>query len=179
MPTQSQKNSQDIIKLQGEIKLIHNKIDTIKDNHLQHIDYKINNILSYYKMEANADGTNIPATSVRLNQEQIISKANEYFAEFRDSLNSHIGMLGDLSFSDYIGDDVLKRYCLPAQLTYVYSDYKYKFLSIVELKEITDGIIERLSHSLKYSQEQIFSKNLIFLCTFSYYAWYIQQLCNS
>ena len=44
MPTQSQRNSQDIIKLQGEIKLIHNKIDTIKDNHLQHIDYKINNI---------------------------------------------------------------------------------------------------------------------------------------
>lgn len=44
MATQSQKNSQDIIKIQGEIKLIHNKIDTIKNNHLQHIDEKINNI---------------------------------------------------------------------------------------------------------------------------------------
>jgi hypothetical protein len=44
MATQSQKNSQDIIKLQGEIKLINNKIDTIRDNHLHHIDYKINNI---------------------------------------------------------------------------------------------------------------------------------------
>jgi hypothetical protein len=47
MTTQSQKNANEIIKLQGELKLIHNKIDTIKNNHLQHIDYKINNI---YKM---------------------------------------------------------------------------------------------------------------------------------
>ena len=44
MPTQSQKNEKEIIKLQGELKLINNKIDTIKNNHLQHIDYKINNI---------------------------------------------------------------------------------------------------------------------------------------
>lgn len=44
MPTQSQKNSQDIIKLQGELKLVHQKIDTIKNNHLVHINEKINNI---------------------------------------------------------------------------------------------------------------------------------------
>ena len=44
MVTQSQKNSQDIIKLQGETKLIHQKIDTIKDNHLAHLDIKVNNI---------------------------------------------------------------------------------------------------------------------------------------
>ena len=44
MATQSQKNSQDIIKLQGETKLIHQKIDTIKDNHLAHLDTKVNNI---------------------------------------------------------------------------------------------------------------------------------------
>ncbi len=44
MATQSQKNEKEIIKLQGELKLINNKIDTIKNNHLQHIDYKINNI---------------------------------------------------------------------------------------------------------------------------------------
>ena len=44
MTTQSQKNSQDIIKLQGETKLIHQKIDTIKDNHLAHLDIKVNNI---------------------------------------------------------------------------------------------------------------------------------------
>jgi hypothetical protein len=44
MATQSQKNSQDIIKLQGETKLIHQKIDTIRDNHLHHLDMKINNI---------------------------------------------------------------------------------------------------------------------------------------
>ena len=44
MATQSQRNEKEIIKLQGELKLINNKIDTIKNNHLQHIDYKINNI---------------------------------------------------------------------------------------------------------------------------------------
>ena len=44
MVTQSQKNQQDIIKLQGETKLIHQKIDTIKDNHLAHLDIKVNNI---------------------------------------------------------------------------------------------------------------------------------------
>ena len=44
MTTQSQKNSQDIIKLQGETKLIHQKIDTIKDNNLAHLDTKVNNI---------------------------------------------------------------------------------------------------------------------------------------
>ena len=38
MATQSQKNAQEIIKLQGEIKLIHNKISVIKDNHLTHLD---------------------------------------------------------------------------------------------------------------------------------------------
>jgi len=47
MTTQSQKNSQDIIKIQGEMKLLHQKIDTIKNNHLVHLDQKINNI---YKM---------------------------------------------------------------------------------------------------------------------------------
>ena len=44
MVTQSQKNSQDIIKLQGETKLIHQKIDTIKDNHLAHLDIEVKNI---------------------------------------------------------------------------------------------------------------------------------------
>jgi hypothetical protein len=41
MTTQSQKNSQDIIKIQGEMKLLHQKIDTIKNNHLVHLDQKI------------------------------------------------------------------------------------------------------------------------------------------
>tara|TARA_R110002012_G_scaffold106119_1_gene247272 strand:+ start:293 stop:499 length:207 start_codon:yes stop_codon:yes gene_type:complete len=44
MATQSQKNSQDIIKLQGETKLINQKIDTITHNHLHHLEIKINNI---------------------------------------------------------------------------------------------------------------------------------------
>lgn len=44
MATQSQRNAQEIIKLQGEIKLIHNKISTIKDNHLKHLDIKVNNV---------------------------------------------------------------------------------------------------------------------------------------
>ena len=44
MATQSQKNAQEIIKLQGEIKLIHNKISVIKDNHLTHLDKKVDNV---------------------------------------------------------------------------------------------------------------------------------------
>ena len=44
MATQSQKNSQDIIKVQGEIKLINQKIDTITHNHLHHLDLEIKNI---------------------------------------------------------------------------------------------------------------------------------------
>jgi len=44
MATQSQKNSQEIIKLQGEIKLVNEKITTIKDNHLAHLDAKVQTI---------------------------------------------------------------------------------------------------------------------------------------
>ena len=44
MENLSQQNKEKLIQLDGEIKLINNKIDTIKDNHLQHIDEKINNI---------------------------------------------------------------------------------------------------------------------------------------
>jgi hypothetical protein len=44
MRTQSQKNSEEIIKLQGEVKLIHTKIMVIKDNHLAHIDKKLDNL---------------------------------------------------------------------------------------------------------------------------------------
>lgn len=39
---QSKKNEIEIVKLQGELNLVHHKIDTIKDNHLAHIDEKIN-----------------------------------------------------------------------------------------------------------------------------------------
>ena len=38
----SQENKIEIVKLQGEVNLIHHKIDTIKDNHLHHIDEKVN-----------------------------------------------------------------------------------------------------------------------------------------
>jgi len=44
MKTQSQKNSEEIIKLQGEIQLLDQKIVNIRDNHLAHIDAKINTI---------------------------------------------------------------------------------------------------------------------------------------
>jgi len=44
MATQSQKNSEQIIKLQGEMKLIHNKISVIKDNHLAHLEIKVTNV---------------------------------------------------------------------------------------------------------------------------------------
>ena len=44
MDNLSQENEKKIIKLEGELKLIHHKIDVIKDNHLHHIDQRINNI---------------------------------------------------------------------------------------------------------------------------------------
>ena len=47
MATQSQKNTEQIIKLQGEIKLIHNKISTIKDNHLVHLEKKVDNVYRF------------------------------------------------------------------------------------------------------------------------------------
>jgi len=47
MPTQSQKNAQEIIKLQGEIKLIHQKLTSIKDNHLAHLERKVDNVYKF------------------------------------------------------------------------------------------------------------------------------------
>ena len=47
MPTQSQRNAQEIIKLQGEIKLIHQKLTTIKDNHLAHLERKVDNVYKF------------------------------------------------------------------------------------------------------------------------------------
>ena len=42
-----QNNSLEIIKLQGEIKDIHEKITTIKDNHLTHLEQKVDNIYKF------------------------------------------------------------------------------------------------------------------------------------
>jgi hypothetical protein len=42
-----QNNSLEIIKLQGEIKVIHEKITTIKDNHLTHLEQKVDNIYKF------------------------------------------------------------------------------------------------------------------------------------
>lgn len=44
MKSQSQKNAEEIIKLQGEVKVIHEKIINIRDNHLAHLDSKVNTI---------------------------------------------------------------------------------------------------------------------------------------
>ena len=44
MDNLSLENEKKIIKLEGELTLIHHKIDTIRDNHLHHIDLRINNI---------------------------------------------------------------------------------------------------------------------------------------
>ena len=63
MPTQSQKNSQDIIKLQGELKLVHQKIDTIKNNHLVHMNDKINNI---HKTQTPSINTNCDSEAMPL-----------------------------------------------------------------------------------------------------------------
>jgi hypothetical protein len=45
--SQSKKNEIAIVKLEGEINLLHHKIDTIKNNHLAHIDQKINLIYKF------------------------------------------------------------------------------------------------------------------------------------
>ena len=37
-----------IIKVEGELKLIHHKIDVIRDNHLHHLNLTINNIYKIY-----------------------------------------------------------------------------------------------------------------------------------
>ena len=39
-----QRKRKKIIKVEGELKLIHHKIDVIKDNHLHHLNLRINNI---------------------------------------------------------------------------------------------------------------------------------------
>ena len=44
MKSQSQKNSEEIIKIQGELKVIHEKITNIRDNHLAHLESKISTI---------------------------------------------------------------------------------------------------------------------------------------
>ena len=44
MKRQSQKNSEEIIKIQGELKVIHEKITGIRDNHLAHLDSKVGTI---------------------------------------------------------------------------------------------------------------------------------------
>jgi len=44
MKSQSQKNSEEIIKIQGELKVIHEKITNIRDNHLAHLDLKVSTI---------------------------------------------------------------------------------------------------------------------------------------
>jgi|TARA_Y100001938_G_C7985134_1_gene376492 hypothetical protein len=40
----SQENKEAIIRLEGELKLVHQKIDTIENNHLQHMQKDIDRI---------------------------------------------------------------------------------------------------------------------------------------
>ena len=44
MSTQSQKNNEQILILNGKIKLVDQKIDLLMNNHLKHIEDKINTI---------------------------------------------------------------------------------------------------------------------------------------
>tara|TARA_R100000773_G_C4221190_1_gene120174 strand:- start:7651 stop:7851 length:201 start_codon:yes stop_codon:yes gene_type:complete len=39
-----QENKIEIVKINGELKLVHQKIDTIKNNHLAHLDARVNSI---------------------------------------------------------------------------------------------------------------------------------------
>ena len=44
MKTQSQKNNEQILILNGKIKLLNQKIDLLMNNHLKHIEDKMNTI---------------------------------------------------------------------------------------------------------------------------------------
>lgn len=45
MKTDEINNRENIIKIQGELKLLHHKINTIETNHLKHIQDDINKII--------------------------------------------------------------------------------------------------------------------------------------
>lgn len=42
-----QENKEAIIRIEGDLKLIHQKIDTIKDNHLEHVSADINRLSKF------------------------------------------------------------------------------------------------------------------------------------
>lgn len=42
-----QNNKEAIIRIEGEIKLIHQKIDTLKDNHLYHVEKDIRQLKTF------------------------------------------------------------------------------------------------------------------------------------
>ena len=42
-----QENKEAIIRIEGDLKLIHQKIDTIKDNHLDHVSKDINGLSKF------------------------------------------------------------------------------------------------------------------------------------
>jgi hypothetical protein len=42
-----QENKEAIIRIEGDLKLIHQKIDTIKDNHLEHVSKDINRLSKF------------------------------------------------------------------------------------------------------------------------------------
>ena len=44
MTDQAQKNKEDIIEIRGELRLINQKLDTLVDNHIWHINRDLSNI---------------------------------------------------------------------------------------------------------------------------------------
>ena len=44
MVDQAQKNKEDIIEIRGELRLINQKLDTLVDNHIWHINRDLSNI---------------------------------------------------------------------------------------------------------------------------------------
>ena len=44
MTDQAQKNKEDIIEIRGELRLINQKLDTLVDNHIFHINRDLSNI---------------------------------------------------------------------------------------------------------------------------------------
>jgi hypothetical protein len=104
MKTQSQKNSEEIIKLQGEIQLIDQKIINIRDNHLAHIDQKINTIYKLFMVRFN----NKHKWHNKLSRKSAIIKGKQTSTK---GTHSELSVLADLTKKGYWVAKSLDPHC--------------------------------------------------------------------
>ena len=85
MDNLAQENEKKIIKVEGELKLIHHKIDVIRDNHLHHLNLRINNIYKILLFVAALILTSLP--NLVINQIKINLKVFGYFLQKKKKIN--------------------------------------------------------------------------------------------